>query len=202
MIVKAANWAQDKFELLALPLAFLAPLLLRAYLAPLFWKAGMAKYNSFESTVAWFGNSQWGLGLPFPELNAALATGAEVGGAILLVLGLATRWICLPLMVTMIVAAVTVHMKNGWQFVHDKMSAFPSENLGEAMERLAKAKDILKEHGDYGWLTEHGKLVMSNSGIELVAAYFVMLLALMYLGGGSYLSLDYWIAKRFRSKEA
>ena len=41
---------------------FLAPLLLRLYLAPIFWMAGMGKFNSFEDTAAWFGNSEWGLG--------------------------------------------------------------------------------------------------------------------------------------------
>ena len=67
-----------------------------------------------------------------------------------------------------------MHMKNGWQFVHDKMSAFATPETLEAAERLSKAKSILKEHGNYSWLTEHGSLVMSNNGVELVAAYTVM----------------------------
>ena len=61
---------------------FLAPLLLRLYLAPIFWMAGTSKFNSFEDTAAWFGNSEWGLGLPFPELMAFLATSTEIAGAI------------------------------------------------------------------------------------------------------------------------
>ena len=40
----------------------LAPLLLRFYLVPIFWMAGISKFNSFEDTVAWFGNPEWGLG--------------------------------------------------------------------------------------------------------------------------------------------
>ncbi len=202
MFVNLMRWAQQKLEL-SYPLIFLAPLLLRAYLAPLFWTTGMTKLNSFESTVAWFGNPDWGLGLPFPELNAALAVGAEVGGAILLVLGLATRWACIPLMFTMVVAALTVHLKNGWQFIHDANSAFPVEHIGEVAERLSRAKSILKEHGNYSWLTEYGNFVISNNGIELVVSYFIMLLALFFLGGGAYVSADYWIAKKFKKpKEA
>ena len=50
----------------------LAPLLLRLYLAPIFIQAGWNKLISFESTVQWFGNADWGLGLPFPELMATL----------------------------------------------------------------------------------------------------------------------------------
>ena len=40
---------------------FLAPLLLRLYLLPVFWMAGANKWNSFEDTAAWFGNPDWGL---------------------------------------------------------------------------------------------------------------------------------------------
>ena len=197
MLIKFLNWTQNKLEMVN-PLLFIAPLFLRAYLAPIFWTTGTIKLKSFDNTVAWFGNSEWGLGLPFPEIQASLAISAEVGGAILLVLGLATRWACIPLIITMIVAAVTVHLKNGWQFVYDSMSAFPPANIGEATERLSRAKSILKEHGNYSWLTEPGNFVMTNNGIELVAAYFVMLIALFYLGGGKFFSLDYWIARKFR----
>ena len=48
---------------------FLAPLALRLYLAPIFWAAGMNKLGSFEDTVQWFGNPDWGLGLPLPWLS-------------------------------------------------------------------------------------------------------------------------------------
>ena len=47
-------------------LDFLAPLALRLYLAPVFFSAGLNKALAFDSTVAWFGNADWGLGLPFP----------------------------------------------------------------------------------------------------------------------------------------
>jgi uncharacterized membrane protein YphA (DoxX/SURF4 family) len=183
---------------------FLGPLLLRVYLVPVFWVASTNKWNPFnsdsslENTIAWFGNPDWGLGLPFPALMAYLAWSAEYFGAILLALGLATRWISIPLMITMIVAAVTVHIEHGWQSLHDLMSPYASANASEALERLGRAKDILKEHGNYSWLTEHGSLVSLNNGIEWAATYFIMLLALFFLGGGKYISLDYWIAKKYR----
>lgn len=181
---------------------FLAPLLLRAYLIPVFWVAANNKWNPFDSnssldnTIAWFGNPDWGLGLPFPEVMAYLAWGAEYFGAILLLLGLAVRWVSIPLMITMLVAAVTVHWQNGWQAIHDPMSAFASANAPEAIERLDRAKSLLQEHGNYSWLTEHGNLVSLNSGIEFAATYFVMLLALFFIGAGKYISADYWIERR------
>jgi len=181
-------------------LDFLAPLALRLYLAPVFWYAGTNKLAHFEDTAAWFGNPDWGLGLPFPTLLAGLATGAEVLGAVLLVIGLGVRWISVPLMVTMVVAAVTVHWHNGWQAVADKASPWASGNVDEAVMRLDRAKEILAEHGNYDWLTETGSFVISNNGIEWAATYFIMLLALFFMGAGRYLSVDHWIARALRTK--
>jgi len=176
---------------------FLAPLALRIYLVPIFWMAGSKKFNSFEDTAAWFGNPDWGLGLPMPELMAALATGSELLGAILLAIGLAVRWISIPLMVTMAVAAVTSHWQNGWLAIAEGSGIFASERTAGAIERLNVSKDILKEHGNYSWLTENGSLVILNNGIEFAATYFIMLLALFFIGGGKYFSVDYWIRKRY-----
>ncbi len=176
---------------------WLAPLLLRAYLAPIFWMAGWNKLMAFSSTVEWFGDKDWGLGLPFPAALAALATASELAGALLLVLGLGVRWACVPLMATMIVAMTTVHWHNGWLAIAEGMGPFATERTSAAVERLAKAKQILMEHGDYDWLTEYGSLAILNNGIEFAVTYFVMLLVLFFYGGGRYVSLDYWIGERF-----
>ncbi len=85
------------------------PLALRLYLAPVFWMAGCQKLADMPATIEWFGNPDWGLGLLFPELLAWLAALSEAGGAVLLLCGLAVRWISLPLMVTMLVAIFAVH---------------------------------------------------------------------------------------------
>ena len=70
-----------------------APLALRIYLAPVLMQAGYNKLAHFDDTVAWFANPDWGLGLPMPAVMAGLAAGTEFFGAILLLLGLATRLI-------------------------------------------------------------------------------------------------------------
>ena len=176
---------------------FLAPLLLRIYLVPVFWVAGMNKLNGFDDVVAWFGNPDWGLGLPMPWLMAALATGTEVIGAVMLLIGLGVRWISIPLMVTMLVAAFSVHWVNGWQAVADAKSPFPPADIADAMQRLDAAKGLLQQHGNYDWLTGSGSFVISNNGIEWAATYFIMLLALFFIGGGKYLSADYGIRKKY-----
>ena len=119
-----------------------------------------------EDVAAWFGNPDWGLGLPAPLLMATLAWSAEYLGAIALALGTATRWVCIPLMLTMVVAATSVHWDNGWQAVHDLKSPYPAANTEAAIDRLDRAKSILAEHGNYDWLTEHGPIVSANNGIE------------------------------------
>ena len=178
---------------------FLAPLALRLYLAPILFMAGYNKFLHFDDTAQWFGNSEWGLGLPFPEVMAFLATSTELVGAVLLVIGLAVRWVSIPLMITMIVAAVTTHWQNGWSAIADNTFwLFSTERTHGAGERLAVAKDILKEHGNYEWLTETGNFVVSNSGIEFAATYFIMLLVLFFIGGGKYFSVDYWLNEKFK----
>lgn len=171
---------------------FLAPLALRLYLAPVFWMAANTKWNPFDSesslqgTIDWFGNPDWGLGLPFPEIMAHLAWSAEYFGAILLVLGLAVRWVSIPLMATMIVAALTVHLDNGWLAISD--SAGP---------QIAAARSLLQEHGNYEWLTEQGNFIVLNNGIEFATTYFIMLLTLFFIGAGKYVSADYWLSRKF-----
>lgn len=171
-------------------------LLLRLYLVPVFWMAGTNKLNNFESTVAWMGNPDWGLGLPLPWLMAALATGAEVLGALCLLLGLATRIMSIPLAITMVVAALTVHWQNGWQAIADASAPFATEAVLSSPEKLERARAILQEYGNYDWLTSSGNFVILNNGIEFAATYFVMCLALVVLGGGRYVSLDYFLARK------
>lgn len=180
----------------AAPVDFLAPLLLRLYLAPVFWLAGVNKLQSFESTVMWFGNAEWGLGLPFPYVMALLTTWTEILGAVALLLGALVRWVTIPLMVTMLVAAFKVHWVNGWQAVAD--SGFCLFNCSDAVaagEKLARARELLQSHGNYEWLTEQGSLVILNNGIEFAATYFVMLLVLFFVGAGRYLSVDAVLAR-------
>ncbi len=171
----------------------LPALALRLYLIPVFWMAGMNKFNSFEDTVAWFGNPDWGLGLPLPWLMTFLATAAELGGAILLTLGLATRWISIPLIITMLVAISSVHWTNGWQAISDPSAPFANERVIESQEKREIGRNILREHGNYDWLSSSGKFVILNNGIEFATTYLIMLMALIVLGGGRYVSVDSYI---------
>lgn len=173
----------------------LPALALRLYLIPIFWMAGSSKYNNFSGTVEWFGNSDWGLGLPMPWLLAFLATAAELGGAVLLALGLATRLISIPLIFTMLVAISAVHWDNGWQAIADPSAPFANERVMESADKKQAAISILERHGNYSWLTESGNYVILNNGIEFAATYLVMLMALLVLGGGRYISIDYWLRK-------
>ena len=171
----------------------LGPLALRLYLVPVFWMAGTKKLEGIDSTIEWFGNPDWGLGLPFPTVLAYLAAYTEAVGAMLLLLGLATRWISIPLMITMVVAAVTVHWGHGWAAIADSGSQ-------EVAVRLGAARDLLREHGNYAWLTEKGGFVILNNGIEFAVTYFVMLLSLLFTGGGRFTSVDYYLSRLFPAR--
>jgi putative oxidoreductase len=164
----------------------LAPLALRLYLVPVFWMAGTQKISGIDNTIAWFGNSEWGLGLPFPTVLAYLAAYTEAIGALLLLIGLATRWITIPLMVTMLVAIFAVHWDQGWAAIADSSS-------DEVAVRLGAARQLMAEHGNVDWLTEKGNFVVLNNGIEFAVTYLLMLFSLMFTGGGRYTSADYYL---------
>ncbi len=204
----------ELFGKLRAPLDFSAPLLLRIFLAPIFIKAGYGKLQlgseeaglfqkllADPNVVAWFGNPDWGLGLPAPDLLAFLAGWTEFLGGWFLLFGLLTRYIAIPLMFTMIVAAVTAHWDAGWHALPENKLTVPwewnTEAIVEANKRKQRAVAILKEHANYGWLTEYGSITILKNGIEFAATYFLMLLALLFLGGGRYLSIDYWLRKKF-----
>lgn len=172
-------------------------LLIRLYLAPVMIQAGWNKASHFSDIVEWFGNDDYGLGLPFPLLMAFLATATELVGGVLILIGFLTRLIALPLMATMVVAMVTVHAENGWLAIADASSwladgtLLMNESVMAAPEKLSAAKSLLQTHGNYEWLTSSGNLVVLNNGIEFAATYFVMLFVLFFYGGGRYVSIDH-----------
>jgi putative oxidoreductase len=97
----------DSFKnLKSLPL-----LLMRIILAIGFFGPVKMKIGNIEGIINWFES----INIPMPALNAYLATGTEALGVILLALGLGTRLISIPLIITMIVAIVTVHLPNGFE---------------------------------------------------------------------------------------
>lgn len=200
-------------------------LLFRLILAPVMIIAGYNKLNIsgdvngfFEfflaapDVVAWFGNPDWGLGLPFPDLLAFLAGWSEFLGGWLLLLGLLTRLVSIPLMFTMVVAATSVHWHNGWFAIAPTdpdtsaaqvldWLAVPGakeslENSLAVKERIEKIRGIVEEHGFPDYLYEKGKPSILNNGIEFSAIYFAMLLSLFFTGGGRFISVDYWLRRK------
>jgi len=207
----------------------LPSLLLRLYLAPIFIMAGygkmqfvdpqvtgLANFMTSPDIIAWFGNAEWGLGLPFPTLLANLATWTEFFGGWLLLVGLATRLLSIPLMFTMIIAATTVHAENGWFAITPtnpdtspaKMLTWLGvdeanlslENSVATGERLEKMREILEENGNTQWLYENGSIVVLNNGIEFASTYFIMLLALFFIGAGRFTSVDYFLYTFYQNK--
>lgn len=203
-------------------------LLLRLYLAPVFIMAGFSKTQMLDPNVtglasfmadpniiAWFGNSDWGLGLPFPALLANLVILAEFFGGWLLLVGALTRLVSIPLMFTMVIAATTVHAENGWfaitptnpdisaakvlTWVGIDQANASLENSTETANRLGKMRDIIEENGNTNWLYEKGSIVVLNNGIEFSATYFIMLLALFFIGAGRYTSVDFYLSKYYFS---
>lgn len=194
------------------PCDFLAPLLLRIFLAPIFIYAGYGKLQLGAADVGFFqrllpdpGVVQWfdvSLGMPLPGLMAFLAGWTEFLGGWFLVIGLLTRYIAIPLMFTMIVAVVTVHWEHGWHTLPETKLQVPWEWKGaeieQALVRKQRAQAILKEYGDYSWLTEYGNVTILRNGIEQAAVYFLMLLTLVFTGAGRVFSVDHWLALIFR----
>ena len=90
---------------------FLPLLLMRLLIAYGFYGPASMKWNDINSIAEWFES----LGIPLPYLNAYLAAGTETLGVLLLVLGLGTRIITIPLIITMLVAIKTVHWENGFE---------------------------------------------------------------------------------------
>ena len=80
-------------------------LLARLLLAALFLPAGISKISGFAGTAGYIGS----VGLPMPELGAAIAIAVEVLGGIALIIGLGTRWAALALAVFTLVASFFFH---------------------------------------------------------------------------------------------
>ena len=70
----------------------------------------------------------------------------------------------------------------------------------ELHEQVCKLANVLREHGNYSWLREKGSFVILNNGIEFAVTYLVMLLALLFTGGGRFVSADYYLSRIFPAR--
>ena len=85
------------------------PLLLgiRLYWGWQFFITGKGKLGNLEGTTGFFSE----LGIPFPKLNAIMAGSTECFGGLLLLVGLFSRVVSVPLIATMVVAYLTTEME-------------------------------------------------------------------------------------------
>jgi len=100
----------NKFVERAGKLRDLSLLLLRLALAIGWYEPAMMKVKNLAGVAEWFGSMNY----PMPGVSASISMVTEVGGIILLTLGLGTRVIALPMMFIMVVATFTVHISNGF----------------------------------------------------------------------------------------
>jgi len=84
-------------------LDFVAPSVARLTLGVLFMSTGWGKVHSLDKVTAFFSD----LGIPAPGLNAHVVSFVELFGGALLLVGFATRFAAIPLMVSMLVAIFT-----------------------------------------------------------------------------------------------
>lgn len=154
--------ATDHLNLLA---NSIPPLLLRVILAVEFGTAGLEKLHGTN----WFTD----LTFPFPfnllpaDISWNMAMSFEIGGAIALILGIATRFFSVSLVILTIVAIAAVHWPSQWMNFSDLITGYR----------------IIDEEGDG----------LGNYKLPLI--YIIMFLPLLF-GGAGKLSIDYWLKSR------
>jgi putative oxidoreductase len=107
-ITTLAGMAADLAERIASAFRWLSPTLARLTVGLVFFQSGWGKLHDLESVTKYFGE----LGIPNPTLQATIASTAEFVCGGLLLLGLATRFAVVPLIVTMCVAIATAQWEN------------------------------------------------------------------------------------------
>lgn len=142
----------------------LPPLVLRLLLGWEFGESGYAKLTGQN----WFAD----LAFPFPfnllsaEISWQIATWFELIGALALVLGLATRFFSVSLMILTVVAIASVHWPEQWN----------------TLSELLRGYRIVDEEGD------------GFGNYKLPLIYLVLFLPLLFGGAGRF-SLDHWLGR-------
>ena len=97
------GWAAGLAERIGGALRWLSPLIARLTVGLVFFQSGWGKLHSLDQVTKYFSE----LGLPAPAFQARLASTSEFVCGGLLLLGFATRFAAVPLIVTMTVAIRT-----------------------------------------------------------------------------------------------
>lgn len=92
--------------------AWLPPLLARVTVGWVFLQAGLGKLGNIDRTIGFFAS----LNLPAPVFHAHFVAWIECIGGILLIAGLGTRLISIPLSIIMIVALRTANAEEATSF--------------------------------------------------------------------------------------
>ena len=89
----------------------------RLMLAAIFIMSGLSKISGFDGAVGAIASK----GLPVPQVLAALTIAVELGGGILLAVGLKARWAALAIGVFTVLAALLFH--NYWAVAPEQRMA-------------------------------------------------------------------------------
>lgn len=120
---------------------YLWPFALRLILAWEFWEAGLTKLNG-ENWFAGIPWADWQKGFPFPfdlistDLNWLLATWGELVFALMLLLGLFTRFAAVSLVVVTVVATAAVHWPAEWNNLSSLWNGYVITSQGEGNFKL------------------------------------------------------------------
>jgi len=112
LFVKVVNSLQSPFLLF-----------IRLYWGWQFLQSGIGKISHIDKVVQYFTQ----LGVPAPSLNAHFNAGLETVGGILLILGLGSRIISIPLLITMIVAYITAEREAWTSLFSDSTKFFAAD---------------------------------------------------------------------------
>jgi putative oxidoreductase len=104
-LLHRANAAQQRLDRFFNHGQSLFLLVLRLYWGGRFFLAGWGKLHNLDGVVQFFDS----LGIPAPLFNAWAASLTECLGGLLLLVGLASRIVSIPLIGTMVVALATAH---------------------------------------------------------------------------------------------
>jgi putative oxidoreductase len=88
-------------------------------------KLGLIGSGTMDGFAGWLEE----LGVPMPGVQARVAMASELGGGVLLALGLATRPACLVLIITMLVAGSVGHRGAGYLITNEPPGAEYTINL-------------------------------------------------------------------------
>jgi putative oxidoreductase len=91
-----------------LQLLAIADFVMRIYIGWLFFLAGLSKLRDWEMTISLF-SDEYQVPLLSPEIAAYIATGAELGLPVLLMLGLARHYAAIGLFLFNIVAVISYY---------------------------------------------------------------------------------------------